>query len=95
MTHNLDTPAHVYSPAEIDRLADVMTDYMTRVHGSSIRQIWAAERQAEALTKRGNITGNLVLDWARVTLQFVLSGSNWQAGSLITQIINRELKVDA
>lgn len=57
-----------YHQSEIDRLADVMTDYAAKVHGSSRRQ----DAQALAVVKQiqGGMfdTGDLVSDWAAFVL---------------------------
>ncbi len=80
-----------YPDSEIDRLADAITEYATAVNGASIRQIWAAQQAAERFSKRAVPPPNLVLAWAEETLRFTLSGENWRNGSVVTQIINREL----
>lgn len=91
MTHNLDTPAHVYSPAEIDRLADVMTDYMEAKHGERYGQRQAAEANASQIPRMtANVTGNLVLDWATVTYQFVRGNADQTAAKFCLKLMTGE-----
>lgn len=59
---------NAYTQAEINRLADVMTDFVQTVHGSCRRQDGPAETQARWLAKTHLFTGNAVADWAGMVL---------------------------
>ncbi len=84
-----------YSQDQIDRLADAITEFATEVHGSSIRQNWAAQQAADRFSKRAKPPKNLVLAWATETREFVLNGSNWRFVYVVDAIIKREMAVAA